>query len=79
MNRNRNRFAEPNSVQIGSGIVCDFKNLNIGIGIVPVRDVFANNSQIPEVSFSFLFSPHYFYTFFIWKNLPGKHNYSVIF
>ena len=51
-NRNRNRFAEPTSVQIGIGIVCEFQNLQIGIGIIFVRwEVFANNSQIPEVYF----------------------------
>ena len=32
--RNRNRFAEPISVRIGIGIVCEFHNLQIGIGII---------------------------------------------
>ena len=43
-NRNRNRFWEPTSVQIGIGIVREFQNLQIGIGIIFVRwEVFANN------------------------------------
>ena len=45
--RNRNRFAEPTSVQIGIGIVCESQNLQIGIGILFVRwELFANYSQI---------------------------------
>ena len=52
-NRNRNRFAEPTSVQIGIEIVCELQNLWIGIGIIFVRwEVFAKNSQIPDVFFS---------------------------
>ena len=48
-NRNRNRFAEPTSVQIGIGIFCEFQNLRIGRGIIFVRlEVFANYSQIPD-------------------------------
>ena len=44
-NRNRNRFTEPTSVQIGIGIVWEFQNMRIGIGIIFVRwEVFANNS-----------------------------------
>ena len=51
-NRNRNRLAEPTSVQIGKGIVCEFQNLPTGIGIIFVRwEVFANNSQIPDINF----------------------------
>ena len=51
-NRNRNRFAEPISVQIGIGIVCELQNLRIGIGIIFVTwAVFANYSQIPEIYF----------------------------
>ena len=51
-NGNRNRFAEPSSVQIGIRIVREFQNLRIGIGIVFVRwEVFANNSQIPDIYF----------------------------
>ena len=33
-NKNRNRFAEPTSVRIGIGIVCEFQNLQIGIGMI---------------------------------------------
>ena len=44
-NWNWNRLAEPTSVQIGIGIICEFQRLKIGI----VRqEVFANYSQIPE-------------------------------
>ena len=51
-NRNRNRFAEPTSVQIGIGIVREFQNLGIGIGILFVSwEIFANNSQIPDIYF----------------------------
>ena len=51
-NRNRNRFAESTSVRIGMGIVCEFQNLGIGIGIIFVRwEVFASNSQIPDIYF----------------------------
>ena len=56
-NRNSNRFTE----QIGIGIVCEFQNLKIGIGIIFVRwEVFANYSLIPEI---FFFS--YFFLIFI--------------
>ena len=49
-NMNRNRFAEPNFVWIGIGIVCEFQNLRIGIGIIFVRwELIANYSQIPEI------------------------------
>ena len=49
MNRNRNRFAEPNSVKIAIGIVCKSQNLQIGVGIIFDRqEVFAKYSQIPE-------------------------------
>ena len=65
--RNRNRFAEPTSVQIGIGIVCTLQNLQIGIEMIFVRwEIFTNNSQIPDIylfsktflkiSFSFQFS-----------------------
>ena len=51
-NRNRNRFAEPSSVQIGIGIVLEFQNLRIGIGIVIVRwEVFANYSRMHKIIF----------------------------
>ena len=51
-NRNRNRFAEATSVRIGIGIVCEFQNLRIGIGIRFIRwEIFANNSQIPDIFF----------------------------
>ena len=69
-NRNRNRFAEPTSVRIGIGIVCEFQNLQIGIGIIFVRwEVFTNNSLIPEIIFLsffliFFLSP-YSHIFFI--------------
>ena len=33
-NRNRNTFAEPSSVRIGIGIVCECQNLRIRIGII---------------------------------------------
>ena len=47
-----NRFAEPTSVRIGIGIVREFQNLQIGIGIIFVRwEVFANYSRIPEIFF----------------------------
>ena len=46
-NWNRNRFAEPTSVRIGTGIVCESQNLQIGIGIIFIRfEIFANYSQI---------------------------------
>ena len=49
---NRNRLAEPTSVLIGIGIVCEFQNLRIGIGIIFVRwEVFANYSRIPKIFF----------------------------
>ena len=42
---NRNRFAEPTSVGIGIGIVCESQNMRIGIGIIFVRwELFANYS-----------------------------------
>ena len=51
-NRNRNRFVEPTSVQIGIGIFHESQNLQIGIGKVFVRwEVFANYSHIPEIYF----------------------------
>ena len=51
-NKNRNRFAEPLSVRIGIVIVCESKNLRIGIGIIFVRwELFANYSQISEIFF----------------------------
>ena len=49
VNRNRNRFAEPTSVKI----VCEFQNLQIGIGIIFGRwEVFVYNSQITNIFFS---------------------------
>ena len=51
-NRIRNRFAEPTSVQIGIGKVCEFHNLQIGIGIIFVRwKVFSNYSRTPRMYF----------------------------
>ena len=51
-NSNSNRFTEATSVRIGIGIVHEFQNLQIGIGIIFVRwEVFANNSQIPDIYF----------------------------
>ena len=50
-----NRFAEPTSVRIGIGIVCESQNLQIGIGIVFVRwELFAIFSRISEI-----FSKHW--------------------
>ena len=74
---NRNRFAEPTSVRIGIGIVREFQNLRIGIGIIFVRwEVFANNSRIPDIFFSLKkLSKIFFvdsYIFFIWKIYPAN-------
>ena len=56
MNRNRNRFAEPTSVQIGVGIASEFQNMRIGIGIILVTwEAFANYSRMPKI-----FSSKYF-------------------
>ena len=42
-NKNINKFAQPTSSQVGIGIVHEFQNLQIGIGIVFVNwNVFAN-------------------------------------
>ena len=47
-NRNWNRFAEPTSARIGIGIVCESRNLGIGIGLIFVKwEVLANYSPIP--------------------------------
>ena len=47
-NRNRNKFAESTSVGLVIGIVCEFQNLQIGIGIVFFgREVFVDYPQIP--------------------------------
>ena len=46
-NRNRNRFLEPCYVQRGLGIVREFQNLRIGIGIIFVR-LFANRELFAE-------------------------------
>ena len=55
-NGNRNRFAEPTSVRIGIGLIREFQNLGIGIGIIFVRwEVFANYSRIPEIFFLSIF------------------------
>ena len=52
-NRNRKRFAEPISVQIGIGIVHEFQILRIEIGIIFIRwEVFVNYSRMPETIFS---------------------------
>ena len=82
-NRNRNRFAEPTSVRIGIGIVREFQNLRIGIGIIFVRwEVFANYSRIPEI---FFFSNFVSKNIFSWllyicnlKDLLGKQSHSKI-
>ena len=51
-NMNRNRFTEPTSVRIWIGIVCEFQNLQIWIGILfVIWEVFVNNSQIPDIYF----------------------------
>ena len=64
VNRNRNRFAEPTSVGIEIGIVCEFQNLRIGIGIIFVRwEVFAKYSQIPKM---YIFSKKLFKSSFSW-------------
>ena len=71
MNRNRNRFAEPTSVRIGIGIVCEFQHLRIGIGIIFVRwEVFSNYSRIPKIFFS---------QFFVMKDLLGKQSHGKIY
>ena len=69
-NRNRNRFAELNSVRIGLRIICEFQNLQIGIGIIFVRwEVFANNSQIPDIYF---FSTKFLIIFFYLEKLTWQ-------
>ena len=82
-NRNRNRFAEPVSEQIGIGIVCELQNLQIGIGIIFVRwDVFANYSQITEIFFSLrIFSKDIFFLtgiYLYFKNLLCKQSHGDI-
>ena len=84
-NRNRNRFAEPTSVRIGIGIVCEFQNLGIGIGIIFVRwEVFATYSQIPEIYFiSIFFFKTFFFlltcNYFVLTNLPCKQSHREIY
>ena len=83
-NRNRNRFTEPTSVQIGIGIVCESQNLRIGIGKILVRwELFTNYSQISEIFLSLIyyFNNFFFLTllYFSLKNLPGKENYCEIY
>ena len=83
-NKNRNRFAEPTSVQIGLGIVCESQNLRMWIGIIFVRwEVLANYSQIPELFFLSHSSHNFFFLtlkyFFSFKNLPDKENHSEIY
>ena len=83
-NRNRNRFAEPTSVRIGIGIVCEIKNLQIGIGIIFVRlEVFAKYSRIPEIYFFPLsFSNNFFFLtviYFLFKKLNGQKSHSEIY
>ena len=80
-NSNMNRFAEPTSLQIGIGIVCEFQDLRIGIGIIFVRwDLFANISRIPKIFFLFIFFLIFFLSVFSYifhlKNPPGKKSYS---
>ena len=74
-NRNRNRIAEPTSVQIGIGIVGEFQNLQIGIGIIFVRwELFANNSPISDIYF---FSKKFFFCtliYFSFKIFTGQTN-----
>ena len=65
-NRNRIIFAEPTSVRIEIGIVCEFQNVRIGIGIILVRwEVFTNNLLIPDIlknmSENFLFLDSYIF------------------
>ena len=83
-NRNRNRFAEPTSVQIGKGIVHESQNMQIGLGIIFVRlEVFANYSQIPEIYFlTYIFlviSFSWLLYIFPLKNLSGRENHSEIY
>ena len=83
-NRNRNRFAEPTSVRIGIGIVCESKNLHIRIGIIFVRwQLFANYSQISEIFFLsyiiLIISFSWLLYIFPLINLLGKENYSEIY
>ena len=54
--RNRNRFAEQTSVNIGIEIVCDFQNLRIWIGIVLIwREIFKNYLQIQKYFVLYIF------------------------
>ena len=64
-------------MQIGIGIVCEFQNLQIGIGTIYVRwEVFANNSQIPDIYFfSKFFSKNFFFLtliYFSFDKLTGQ-------
>ena len=72
-NRNRNRFAEQISVQIG--IVCEFQNLKIGIILVR-WEVFTNNSQIPDIFFflNYMSKKFFFLTliFFSFEKFTGQ-------
>ena len=79
-----NRFAEPSFVQIGIRIVCEFQNLQRGIGIVFDRwDLLMNNSQIPKTNFFckiFLFNSFFLILlFFHLKNLQGKQSHSELY
>ena len=83
-NRIRNRLAEPTSVRIGIGIVREFQNLRIWIGIVFVRrEVFANYSQTPtlycSLAFFLMISCSWLIYIYILENLTGKLNHGVIF
>ena len=83
-NRNRNRFVDPTSVQIGIGKSHEIQNLQIGTGKIFVRrEVFTNYLWIPEILFSLSFFTIFLfldsYIFIISKNLPGKQNHRVIF
>ena len=75
-NMNRNRLAEPTSVQIGIGVVCESQNLRIGIGIIFVRwELFANYSRISETFFlSFIINNVFFLTliYFSFEKLTGQ-------
>ena len=83
-NKNRNRFAEQIFVRIGIGIVLEFQNLRIGIGILFVRwKVFTNYSQRPKIYF---FSNFFLIISFSWllyifhlETLPAKQSHSEIY
>ena len=71
-------------IRIGIGIVHEFQNLQIGIGIIFVRwKVFLNYSQIPEIfslsNFFLIFLFFLLLYIFCLKNLLGKQSHSEIY